>query len=36
MIAIIGGIFTVASIVDQLVHSSIRYLIDKHRMGKLS
>jgi hypothetical protein len=35
LVAIIGGIFTVSSIVDQLVHSSIRYLIEKQRMNKL-
>jgi len=35
LVAIIGGIFTVSSIVDQLVHTSIRYLLDKHKMGKL-
>lgn len=36
LVAIVGGIFTVSSIVDQMVHSSIRYLLKKHRMGKLS
>lgn len=35
LVAIIGGIFTVSSIIDQLVHSSIRYLLEKNQMGKL-
>lgn len=35
IVAIIGGIFTVSAIVDQLVHSSIRYLVEKHAVGKL-
>lgn len=35
IVAIIGGIFTVSAIVDQMVHTSIRYLIEKHAVGKL-
>lgn len=35
IVAIIGGIFTVSAIVDQMVHSSIRYLVEKHALGKL-
>lgn len=35
LVAIIGGIFTVSSIIDKMIHSSIHYLIKKHQMGKL-
>ena len=35
LVAIIGGIYTVASIVDRIIHSSLHYLIKKHQMGKL-
>lgn len=35
LVAIVGGIFTVSSIIDQVVHSSIHYLLKKGRMGKL-
>jgi hypothetical protein len=35
LVAILGGIFTVSSIIDQIVHSSIRYLVEKHTLGKL-
>lgn len=36
LVAIIGGIYTVASIVDRLIHSSIYYLLKKNQMGKLA
>lgn len=35
VVGIIGGVFTVATIIDSLVHSSIRFLIEKQRLGKL-
>lgn len=35
VVGIIGGIFTVATIVDSLVHSSIHFLLEKDRLGKL-
>jgi hypothetical protein len=35
LVAIIGGIFTVSAIIDQMLHSSIRYLVEKHTLGKL-
>lgn len=35
IVGILGGIFTVASIIDHLVHSSIRFLIEKNNLGKL-
>mgnify|MGYP000912447197 CR=1 FL=1 len=35
IVGILGGIFTVASIIDHLVHSSIHFLIEKNRLGKL-
>ena len=34
-IGILGGIFTVSAIIDGMVHSSIRFLIEKNRIGKL-
>eukprot|EP01015_Nassula_variabilis_P016571 TRINITY_DN2548_c0_g1_i3.p1 TRINITY_DN2548_c0_g1~~TRINITY_DN2548_c0_g1_i3.p1 ORF type:complete len:103 (-),score=27.12 TRINITY_DN2548_c0_g1_i3:43-351(-) len=34
--AIIGGIFTVAGIVDSLIHKSVRKLLKKAQEGKLS
>ena len=36
LVAIIGGIFTVSSILDQLVHTSMRFLLEKQRLNKLS
>ena len=35
VVGILGGIFTVASILDHLVHSSIHFLIEKQRLNKL-
>jgi len=35
IVGILGGIFTVASIIDHLVHSSIHFLVEKHRLNKL-
>jgi uncharacterized membrane protein len=35
IVGILGGIFTVASIIDHLVHSSLRFLIEKNNLGKL-
>ena len=35
MVGILGGIFTVASIIDHMVHSSIHFLIEKQRLNKL-
>lgn len=35
IVGLIGGIFTIATIVDQFVHSSIHFLMEKHRLGKL-
>lgn len=34
-IGVLGGIFTVSAIIDSMVHSSIKFLLDKHRQGKL-
>lgn len=36
LVAIIGGIFTVSSIIDQMVHTSVKFLLEKHRLNKLS
>ena len=33
--AIIGGIFTVAGIIDSLIHKSIIHILKKAQMGKL-
>lgn len=35
IVGILGGIFTVASIIDHMVHSSIHFLIEKNRLNKL-
>lgn len=35
VVGIIGGIFTVATIVDSMVHSSIHFLLEKQRLNKL-
>lgn len=35
IVGILGGIFTVASIIDHMVHSSIHFLIEKQRLNKL-
>lgn len=35
IVGILGGIFTVASILDHFVHSSIHFLVEKHRLNKL-
>jgi hypothetical protein len=35
IVGILGGIFTVASIIDHLVHSSIHFLLEKQRLNKL-
>lgn len=35
IVGILGGIYTVASIIDHLVHSSIRFLIEKQMLNKL-
>ena len=35
IVGILGGIFTVASILDHMVHSSIHFLIEKQRLNKL-
>lgn len=35
VVGLIGGIFTLAIILDQFVHSSIHFLMEKHRLGKL-
>jgi Endoplasmic reticulum vesicle transporter. len=34
--AIIGGIFTVAGIIDALIHKSVVAILKKAQMGKLS
>ena len=35
IVGILGGIFTVASILDHMVHSSIHFLLEKQRLNKL-
>lgn len=35
VIGIVGGVFTVATILDGAVHSSLYFLIEKQRLGKL-
>ncbi len=35
VIGIMGGVFTVATILDGAVHSSLYFLIEKQRLGKL-
>ncbi len=35
IVGIIGGIFTVATIIDHLIHSSIHFLVKKHMLNKL-
>ena len=35
IVGLIGGVFTLAIILDQLIHSSVHFLIEKHRLGKL-
>ena len=34
--AIIGGVFTVAGIIDSIVHRSVKTLLKKAEMGKLN
>ena len=35
IVGIIGGIFTVATIIDHMIHSSIHFLVKKHMLNKL-
>ena len=35
IVGIIGGIFTVATILDHMIHSSIHFLVKKHMLNKL-
>jgi hypothetical protein len=35
MVGIIGGVVTIGIILDGMVHSSIRFLLEKHRLNKL-
>lgn len=35
LVGLIGGVFTIAAVIDLFVHSSIHFLLEKKRLGKL-
>lgn len=35
IVGIVGGVFTIGVIIDGMVHSSILFLVEKHRLNKL-